>query len=151
MCRQEAARRWSPSIGTGACGEAPARRCTRDRLLARHLRSDERHRDFEHPDLARVVLEQRRNASTQRRLQRFVSLTARADQYSRELAKRRLNPIHHVRKIVALSEIYATEATARALDDPFDYGAFSCDSITHLLEARARRPAEPSAPHLTRP
>ena len=125
--RQEAARRWSPSIGTGACGEAPARRCTRDRLLARHLRSDERHRDFEHPDRRRAVLEQRR-------LQRFVSLTARADQYSHELAKRRLNPIHHVRKIVivALSEIYGTEATARALHDPFDYGAFSCDSITHL-------------------
>jgi len=120
------------------------------RLLARHLRSYERHRDFEHPDHPRALLEQRRKASTQRLLQRFVSLTARADEYYRELEQRRLNPIHHVRKIVALSETYGTEATARALDDAFEYGAFSSDYITNLLEARARMPPEPSALHLTR-
>ena len=55
-----------------------------------------------------------------------------------------------MRKIVALSEIYGTEATARALDDAFEYGAFSSDYITNLLEARARTPPEPSALHLTR-
>ena len=121
-----------------------------DRLLARHRRSYERHRDFEHPDHPRALLEQRRKASTQRLLQRFVSLTARADEYYRELAHRRLNPVHHVRKIVALSETYGTDATARALDDAFEYGAFSSDYITNLLEARARSLPEPSALHLTR-
>ena len=55
-----------------------------------------------------------------------------------------------MRKIVALSEIYGAEATARALDDAFDYGAFSSDYITNLLEARARSLPEPSALHLTR-
>ena len=57
---------------------------------------------------------------------------------------------HLTGKIVALSEIYGTEATARALDDAFDYGAFSSDYITNLLEVRARTPPEPSALHLTR-
>ena len=80
---------------------------------------------------------------------RFLILTARADEYYRELEQRRLNPVHHVRKIVALSEIYGTESTARALDDAFDYGAFSSDYITNLLEARARSLPEPSALHLT--
>ena len=121
-----------------------------DRLLARHRRSYERHRDFEHPDHPRALLEQRRKATTQRLLQRFVSLTARADQYYRELEQRRLNPVHHVRKIVALSEIYGAQATARALDDAFHFGAFSSDYITNLLEARARTLPEPSALHLTR-
>ena len=113
-------------------------------------RSYERHRDFEHPDHPRALLEQRRKATTQRLLQRFVSLTARADEYYRELAHRRLNPVHHVRKIVALSEIYGADATARALDDAFEYGAFSSDYITNLLEARARTLPETSALHLTR-
>ena len=121
-----------------------------DRLLARHRRSYERHRDFEHPDHPRALLEQRRKATTQRLLQRFVSLTARADQYYRELEQRRLNPVHHVRKIVALSEIYGAQATARALDDAFEYGAFSSDYITNLLEARARSLPETSPLHLTR-
>ena len=130
----------------------PDRLCIyhRDRLVARHRRSYERHRDFEHPDHPRALLEQRRKARTQRVLQRFVSLTARADEYYQELALRRLNPLHHVRKIVALSEVYGTEATARALDDAFELGAFSSDYITHLLEARARALPEPSALHLTR-
>ena len=130
----------------------PDRLCIyhRDRLVARHRRSYERHRDFEHPDHPRVLLEQRRKARTQRVLQRFVSLTARADEYYQELAQRRFNPIHHVRKIVALSEVYGTEATARALDDAFELGAFSSDYITNLLEARARTLPEPSALHLTR-
>ena len=130
----------------------PDRLCIyhRDQLVARHRRSYERHRDFEHPDHPRALLEQRRNARTQRVLQRFVSLTARADEYYHELALRRLNPLHHVRKIVALSEIYGAEATARALDDAFELGAFSSDYITNLLEARARVLPEPSALHLTR-
>ena len=55
-----------------------------------------------------------------------------------------------MRKIVALSDIHGTEATARALDDAFEYGAFSSDYITNLLEARARMPPEPSPLHLTR-
>ena len=118
----------------------PERVCIyhRDQLVARHRRSYERHRDFEHPDHPRALLEQRRKARTQRVLQRFVALTARADEYYQELALRRLNPLHHVRKTVALSEIYGVEATARALDDAFELGAFSSDYITHLLEARAR-------------
>ena len=80
---------------------------------------------LEHPDHPRALLEQRRKARTQRVLQRFVALTARADEYYQELALRRLNPLHHVRKTVALSEIYGVEATARALDDAFELGAFS--------------------------
>ena len=46
--------------------------------------------------------------------------------------------------------VFDTQATARALDDAFDYGAFSSDYITNLLEARARSLPEPSALHLTR-
>ena len=55
-----------------------------------------------------------------------------------------------MRKIVALSEVYGAQATARALDDAFEYGAFSSDYITNLLEARARSLPETSPLHLTR-
>ena len=48
-----------------------------------------------------------------------------------------------MRKIVALTEIYRTEVTARARDDAFEYGAFSSDYITNLLETRARTPPSP--------
>jgi hypothetical protein len=55
-----------------------------------------------------------------------------------------------VHKIIALSEIYGIDATARALDDACAFEAFSCEYIANLLESRARALPEPAALHLTR-
>jgi len=120
------------------------------KLIARHPRSYDRHRDFEDPDHPRELLAQRRSARHQKLLQRFLALSANAESYYAQLDLRRLNPRHHVHKIVALSEIYGTEATARALDDACAFEAFSCEYIANLLEARARMTPQPSALHLTR-
>ena len=64
--------------------------------------------------------------------------------------KRRLNPEHHVQKIVALSEIYGVDATARAMTDACAFQAFSCEYIANLLESRVRLRPEPAALQLTR-
>ncbi len=56
----------------------------------------------------------------------------------------------HVNKILALSEIYGTDAVARALADACHFQAFSSDYISNLLEARARVLPEPSPLHLAR-
>lgn len=61
-----------------------------------------------------------------------------------------MNPGHHVRKIVALSEIYGTEPVARAIEDAFFFEAFSSEYIANLLEQRRRFHKEPGALHLTR-
>ena len=55
-----------------------------------------------------------------------------------------------MRKIVALSDIYGPQATARAMADALEYGAFAADSITNLLEQRARFTPQESPLHLTR-
>ena len=62
----------------------------------------------------------------------------------------RLNVTHHVRKIVALSEIYGIEPAARAIDDALEFEAFSCEYIANLLEQRRRVLPEPGALHVTR-
>ena len=74
---------------------------------------------------------------------------AKADLYYRKLHERRLNPREHVRKIVALSEIYGTDPVARAIEDAFFFEAFSCEYVTNLLQQRARFQKEPAALHLT--
>jgi len=61
-----------------------------------------------------------------------------------------MNPHHHVRKIVALSDIYDPQAVARAMEDAFVSAAFSSEYIANLLEQRARCTPEASALHLTR-
>ena len=61
-----------------------------------------------------------------------------------------MNPQQHVRKIVALSEIYGEAPVARAIEDAFHFEAFSCEYIANLLEQRTRFQPEPAALHLTR-
>lgn len=121
-----------------------------DQLIARHLRRYERFQDVEDPDHPKLLLEQRKKARDHQLFRRFLTLSPRAEAYYLQLEARRLNPHHHVRKIVALSDIYTPEAVARAMEDAFTYEAFSAEYIANLLEQRARFTPEASALHLTR-
>jgi len=121
-----------------------------DKLIARHVRCYDRHQDFENPDHPLELLAQRRRARDQKIMLRLLALTPKADPFYQGLADRRLNVLHHVRKIVALSEIYGTQATARAIEDALEFQAFSCEYVANLLEQRQRQLPEPGALHLTR-
>ena len=130
----------------------PERLCIyhRDQLIARHVRSYERHQDIEDPEHPKALLAQRRNAREQRLWLRFLALSAHAQAYYEGLEQRRTNARHHLRKIVALSEIYGAEALARAIEDALAFHAFSCEYIANLLETRARQRPAASPLHLTR-
>jgi hypothetical protein len=121
-----------------------------DRLVAEHLRRYDRHQDDEKPEHVEALLAQRRQARSQQHLTRFLALSPRAREYYQGLAEKRGNPLHHVQKIVALSEIYGVEKVQRALEDALAYHAFSCEYIANLLEQRERPLAQPGALHLTR-
>jgi len=121
-----------------------------DKLIARHVRSYDRRQDFELPDHPKALLAQRRKARDQKIFSRFLSLSDKADDYFQQLQQRRMNPLHHIRQIVALSEIYGDQPVQRALEDAFALQAFSCEYIANLLEQRARHLPQPGALHLTR-
>lgn len=121
-----------------------------ENLIARHPRSYDRNGDFEHPDHPKELLLQRRRATTQKLYARFLSLSPKAEEYYRRMADRRLNPQHHVQKIVALSEIYGVEAVKRAIEDAFVLAAFSSEYVANICESRARIREEPGALSLTR-
>ena len=121
-----------------------------DKLIARHVRSYDRRQDIEDPDHPKALLAQRRTAREQRLLMQFLSLSRHAQVYYEGLAQRRVNPRHHLRKIVALSEIYGVDAVDRALQDGIVFAAYSCEYIANILEMRAREPSAPGALHLTR-
>lgn len=122
----------------------------RDKLIARHSRSYDRHQDIEDPEHPKALLAQRRNAREQRLLMRFLSLSGKAQTYYEGIEQRRANPRQHLRKIVALSEIYGTDAVDRAIRDGIAFEAYSCEYIANILEMQARPPLLPGALHLTR-
>lgn len=124
----------------------PDRLCLyhQNELIARHVRSFDRRQDVEDPDHPKVLLEQRHNAREQRLLSQFLCLTASAQAYYEGLTARRFNARAHVRKILALAEIYGKSDTMRAIDDALAFSAFSSEYVAHLLESRAR--SKPQAP-----
>jgi len=121
-----------------------------EQRIARPVRSDDRYGDCENPDHPKPLLEQRKKARAQQLFRRFLALSPQAEASYRQLEQRRFNPHHHVRTIVALSDIYGVEAVARALADAWVYEAFASDDIANLLAQRARFTPEASALHLTR-
>jgi len=120
------------------------------KLVAEHLRSYERGRDFENPEHAQPLLERKRRADEQHLLQRFFALSPQAETYYRHLAERKLSWRLHLRKIVALADVYGAEKVARALADALVYQAFSSEYIANILEQRERRLPDPGPLHLTR-
>src|SRR5437764_3270222 len=77
-----------------------------NQLIARHPRCYGRHQDIEEPDHAKALVAQRRRAREQRLMMHFLALSPDAAAYYDGLEQRRLNARHHVRKILALAEIY---------------------------------------------
>lgn len=119
-------------------------------LVAHHTRSYDRNADFEDPDHPKELLEQRRTAREQRLMLDFLKLSPHAECYYQELTKRRMNARHHIRQIVALSEIYSRDKVERAIADAFTYQAFSCEYIANLLEQRTREIPHAAALHVPR-
>lgn len=122
----------------------------REQLVARHLRSMDRHKDILDDDHEQQLVAQRRSAREQRLLVQFLALSPRAQAYREGLEAKRVNARVHLRKILALAEIHGKEAVARALDDGLELQAFSSEYIANILGARSRLGAEPAALQLTR-
>lgn len=121
-----------------------------NQLIARHVRRYGRHEDIEDPEHAKALIAQRCRAREQRLMLRFLALSPDAQAYYDGLELRRLNARNHVRKILALAEIYPTDLVARAIADGLAFQAFSAEYITNILEARARALPEPGPLQLTR-
>jgi len=121
-----------------------------EKLVARHVRSYDRRKDFEDPDHPKILIQQRKKAQDQVIFMRFMALSEKAQAYYEQLCRHRMNPFHHIRKIVALSEIYSPDLVRRAIDDAFVFHAFSSDYIANIVEQRSRPVTQPGALHLTR-
>ncbi len=121
-----------------------------NQLIARHSRRYGRHQDIEDPDHAKGLVAQRSHAREQRLMLHFLSLSPDAQAYYDGLEQRRLNARNHLRKILALAEIYPTDAVARAISDGLAFQAFSAEYITNILETRARALPEAGPLQLTR-
>jgi len=121
-----------------------------EKLIAEHLRSYQRHQDIENPDHVKPLLQHRRRAKEQLMITAFLKLTTSAEAYYQALKEKQLNVLFHLRKILAMTEVYGQEKVARALEDAYEFKAFSADYIANILHHRHRLRSQAYALHLTR-
>jgi len=121
-----------------------------DKLIARHDRRWGRNKDYEDEEHSKELVARRHRADEQRLLTRFLALSPDAAAYYKGLEQRRANARHHLRKILALAEIYSADQVARAITDGLAFEAFSAEYVTNILEVRARALPEPGPLQLTR-
>ncbi len=120
-------------------------------LVARHARSYDRRRDFEHPDHVKDLLLRRKNAQSDKLLVRFLALHPCVEEYYRKLCEVRVGTRIHVRKIMALQDVYGRDAVVKAIEAAMHFNAYSSDYIQHLLETSERNTPDPGPLHLTTP
>jgi hypothetical protein len=104
------------------------------------------HEDIEDPDHAKGLLAQRSRPGNSACFWRCRQMP----KPYQGLEQRRLDARHHVRKILALAEIYPADTVARAISDGLAFQAFSAEYITNILEARARALPEAGPLQLSR-
>ncbi len=121
-----------------------------EKLIATHQRCYDRRQKITNPDHVRELEAQRTKARGQTLLLTFLGLSPHAEPYARKLEDKRLHTLHHIQKIVALSEIYGREKVDRALQDALAFEAYGCEYIANILEQHQRPHATPGALHLTR-
>ncbi len=119
-------------------------------LIASHERCTGKHQDVENPEHVKAVLEQRHRAREQRLVMRFLALSGHSGAYLLGLKQKHLNYRHHLRKILALSDIYPVDQMDLALQDGLAFGAFSADYLANILEMRTRKLPEAGPLHMVR-
>ena len=121
-----------------------------EKSVAEHRRCYDRNRDIGLPEHDKALLAQRSKALNGRTLTLFLAMGETAENYYRGLKEKRCNPDVHVRKIMALLDIYGRSDTLRAVEDALCLEAFSSDYIANILEQRSRKTSAPGPLHLLR-
>lgn len=119
-------------------------------FIATHVRCFDKGQNFELKDHVKGLIDQRKKSRDQKTLSRFLSLMPQAHEYYEKLKEKRFNPLHHLRKICALCDIYGEDKVIQALCDGLYFEAYSSDYVANILEQREKRLAPPGELHVTR-
>jgi hypothetical protein len=104
----------------------------------------------EDPEHAKGLLAERVRAREQRLMLRFLALSPDAQAYYDGLEQKRHNARQHLRKILALAEIYPLDVVAAPSPMVWHFPPSVAEYISNILESRTRALPEPGPLQLTR-
>ncbi|MBL0716549.1 MAG: IS21 family transposase [Desulfosarcina sp.] len=121
-----------------------------NKTIARHERSYDSNKDIVDDNHNKEFLKEKRKAKTQKELLEFFRISPDAEKYYHELIRVGRSPKIHIRKILALKEIYSTREVALAITDCLECKAVSSEFVQNLIEARRRILPKANPLHVTR-
>ena len=121
-----------------------------DKAIARHERSYDSNKDIVDDDHNKEFLKEKLKAKTQKELMDFLRISPDAEKYYHELIRVGRSPKVHIKKILALKDIYSNEEVAKAIADCLEYKAVSSEFVLNLIETRRRVLPQANPLHVTR-
>jgi transposase len=112
-------------------------------LVARHARAQGKHQDVVDPEHVRALTERKQRAARGVLVQRFVALAPCAEEYLKGLVHAEVALYRHLRRILALADLYGTAPVAAALVHALSHRAFGADYIDRIVHEQRRRHQEP--------
>jgi transposase len=121
-----------------------------DKVIARHERSYDSNKDIVDDNHNKDFLKEKMKAKMQKELIEFFRISPDAEKYYHELIRVGRSPKVHIRKILALKEIYSSQEVALAIADCLEYKAVSSEFVQNLIESKKRILPKAIPLHVTR-
>jgi len=116
------------------------------KLIAHHPRSYDRNQQIVDPEHEHehALIEQQTRGKAAADFLAFEALSPLAPLWLQNLQQHHHNALHHVRRILALNQIYERADIAWALEQTHQYHLYNASGLCHLLERRHRMANQPA-------
>ena len=110
----------------------------KENAVATHSRSYGRKVEVTDPDHQQDIRESRKKANQQNLDREFLNICPQAQNFMEGLDLKGLNSNFHMRKILALVDIYGRDAVANVFDDMIEFQAYRSEYIENRLQQNSR-------------
>jgi hypothetical protein len=118
----------------------------KERLIAQHARSHQKHQIVENPAHAQGLLAARPQGAILKHRDAFLAMGESAKQYLEAMTKTELNITNQLKKIIGLIDLFGTTEVATAMEQAIKHHALGCEYLQNIIFANRRKRAETKAP-----
>ena len=115
----------------------------KEQLIARHQRARENNQIVQDPSHSKGLLQSKPNATFFKHRDALMALGDRAKSYFETMTRTQINITHHVKKIMALLDLYGKTEVLSAMEHAMNYGAFGHEYLANIILANRRRRSSP--------
>ena len=115
----------------------------KQQLIARHQRAKENNQLVEEPSHRKGLLQSKPNATFFKHRDALMALGDTAKGYFEAMTSTEINIPHHVKKIMALRDLYGKTEVLSAMEHAMNYGAFGHEYLANIILSNRRRRSSP--------